>query len=106
MFSHFIQALIIGTMAQYSKFKKNNLKVCFRCRAMSADLNTYCLNCHSVVYCEKKCMKKNLVLHKKLCDFYVENNSIIKSMMENMSFNYAIIEEKRSKANSIQNESL
>jgi hypothetical protein len=97
MFSHFTQTLITGTMSLYTKFKSNKLRVCFRCRAMNNNINTFCLNCQFAVYCSKKCMKKNYNLHKKLCDYFVENNSILKSLMETMSVNYLIIEEKQNK---------
>jgi hypothetical protein len=64
---------------------------------MNDEIKTFCINCQFAVYCSKKCMKKNYQLHKRLCDYFVENNAIIKSLMDTMSFNYRIMEEKQNK---------
>ena len=98
MFSSFAQCLIRGTMKLYTNHKKNNVKVCYRCRIISKDNKTICLSCHKVTYCNRKCMKKNSSLHEKLCEFYLDNHMLIKILMENMSQNYVIVEEKMNRA--------
>ena len=78
MFSSFSQSLIMGAMKLYTNTKKNDIKVCFRCRKIDKNNKIICLSCHKVSYCSKKCKKKNSCLHEKLCDFYLDNNFITK----------------------------
>jgi hypothetical protein len=99
MFYCFTQCLIIGTMKLYTSHIRNNTTVCYRCKLIDKSVKIVCLSCKHASYCSKKCLKKNLALHKKLCHTFIENQLIIKTMMEQMSQNYIIVEEKTNRKN-------
>jgi len=58
------------------------LKICYRCKNENQSLNYVCLNCKRAMYCNKKCCKKNLVLHDQICRIYSEKGSTINSLFD------------------------
>ncbi len=65
-------------------------KVCFRCRLEDNSMNAVCLNCNVAIYCNKKCMKKNQILHENICKFYVDNRTLINNFMKQLDENYKL----------------
>lgn len=69
-------------------------KICYRCETEDNSINAICLACKAAIYCNKKCMRKNRILHVYLCNFYTENRKTIDSFMENLVENYKVYKEQ------------
>ncbi len=63
-------------------------KVCYRCQTEDNSMNALCLNCSSALYCNKKCMRKNRILHENLCRYYMTNRAAVNNFMKSLSDNF------------------
>jgi tetratricopeptide (TPR) repeat protein len=93
MFMSFIQCFTRGAITIYNSASSNGSKICFRCRNDDSSINCICLNCKRALYCNKKCLRKNRILHDSLCKYYLENNQLIKAMMNSLMENYILYEQ-------------
>jgi hypothetical protein len=91
MFYSFLQLLTRGVIDVQKEHIEGNVKICARCKLMDPNINCMCLDCKKTVYCSQNCLKKNYLLHKKLCVMYTENYPVIKSFMEQMKENYGFV---------------
>ncbi len=70
-------------------FTNTTPNICFRCKVEDADaVKVVCLNCCRARYCSTKCKKLNDPLHSYLCQYYVQNNPVIKELMKCMVENF------------------
>lgn len=81
MFMSIIKCFVVGTIENYKSMINLKLKICFRCSNEDKSLNCICMNCKFAVYCNKKCLRKNYILHETLCGFYLDNVGLINSLM-------------------------
>jgi len=98
MFYSIIGCFIQGTMKQYKNVKNNNLRICLRCKLIDLTITEFCMDCKKAVYCNKKCKKKNSVLHKGICEEYILKFPYIKETLAQMEENYKFLEDQMNRA--------
>ncbi len=83
-----IQGLSISTVRLFDTVLKDKIKICYRCKNDDREMNMMCLNCKRAIYCNKKCMNKNAIVHENVCGYYVQNsqyiNNIVAQAFDNM----------------------
>jgi hypothetical protein len=99
MFGSIIGSFIQGAMKEYKKVKNTNMRICFRCKLIDQTITEFCMNCKRSVYCNKKCKKKNKVLHDGICNDYIENYPYIKEVISQMEENYKFLEDQVNRQN-------
>jgi len=98
MFQSIIACFIQGTMKQYKYVKDNNLRICLRCKLIDSSMTEFCMDCKKAPYCNKKCKKKNSLLHKNICEEYVQKYPYIKETLSQMEENYKFLEAQMNRA--------
>jgi hypothetical protein len=91
-----IQSFALGNIKLFKIVSDKKLKICYRCKNEDPSMNCFCLNCKRATYCNNKCMNKNLVLHAKICRFYMEKGAIVNSMLDK-TMEYFVEYEKETK---------
>lgn len=90
MFHSVIQCFMIEIFRLMKKIRESNfnLKICFRCKLEDSGITAVCLDCKRAIYCNRKCLKKNSKIHSIICKIYLEKNSAIKAVFEQMQLNF------------------
>jgi len=99
MFGSIIASFIQGAMKEYKNVKNKNLRICFRCKLIDKTITEFCMDCKKSVYCNKKCRKKNKVLHEGICNDFIMNFPYIKETISQMEENYKFLEDQIDRAN-------
>ena len=96
-----IQCLMIEIFRLMKRIRESsfNMKICFRCKTEDSGITALCLDCRRAIYCNRKCLKKNKKIHSSICKIYLEKNSAIKAVFEQMQLNF---EEYETQATRIQ----
>lgn len=79
----------------YTIITRHLSKICFRCKDDQSSVNAVCLNCKKAIYCTKKCMVKNSILHDYVCKYYIEKENSIKMFIEKFGENYKSYKQHR-----------
>ena len=102
------QCLALATVKMLNYFADRKIKICFRCKNDDSGINAYCLNCKIAIYCNKKCNKKNRIVHDIICLIYIENgeyirNTVLKALENHQKYEDQIyrVNDRRKKDNSI-----
>lgn len=80
-FNAFIQCFCLETVRMFQRVVNQRMKICYRCKNDDPSINAICLNCKRAIYCSKKCMKKNRILHEHFCKFYLEKSQTLRIMI-------------------------
>lgn len=104
MFYVSIQCFILGTINLKEQSERERKKFCFRCRVEDQTMTSICMNCKKALYCNRKCMKKNVPLHTMICRFFIENQNSVKAVVQKMTENYTYYNLESQKQNNRKNQ--